>query len=447
MNQRSLYWFRRDLRLEDNRALFECLQNSEKITPIFIFDEHILSSLKQNDKRVGFIVETVKYLQKELQKNNSDLFIFYGKPEEIILKLCEEEKFEAVYTAKAHSLYGKKRDEQVKNWCFDHFIDFQDPEDTLIVPIDRIPPKKIFSAFYRCWESFPKQELLLQPQSIPTHFLAKNETENIFSKLSFSVSQFWNVNNWKQILKSFDWRHYSATRDFPFLEGTSKLSPFLRFGILSGRMFLSHIQAMDFDTLQLEKEIAWREFWYHIAHYFPESQHQEFQEKRRNIAWQHDEQLFQAWREGKTGYPVVDAGMQQLNTEGFMHGRLRMIVASFLTKDLLIDWRLGEKYFAEKLMDYDEAVNIGNWQWSASVGADPRPLRIFSPMLQAEKFDADTLFIKKYIPELSKNSAKELQNPLDFDLPYVKPIVDHRIQQKKAKEMYFLSKSFLEKDA
>lgn len=441
MNKRSLYWFRRDLRLEDNRALFQCVQESENITPIFIFDENILEKLQKNDVRVSFIMESVKKLKKELQNKGSDLFVFYGNSEEIIQKLCQEEKIEAVYTAKAHSLYGRKRDEQIKNWCFDHFIDFQDPEDTLIVPIDRIPPKKVFSAFYRCWASFPKLELLPEPQTIPTHFLQNHDSEKTFQKFHNAPLAYWNIDDWKNTVKNFNWENYSHTRDFPFLDGTSKLSVFLRFGLLSARRFLQHVQSLPFETEQLEKEIAWREFWYHIAHYFPESQNTEFQEKRRYIKWNDDEKIFQAWCEGKTGYPIVDAGMRQLNQTGFMHGRLRMIVASFLTKDLLIDWRWGEKYFAEKLMDYDEAVNIGNWQWSASVGADPRPLRIFSPMLQAERFDPEAIFIKKYLPELSHFSAKELHHPLDYPLPYIKPIVDHRVQQKKAKEMYFLSRS------
>jgi deoxyribodipyrimidine photo-lyase len=343
MNKCSLFWFRRDLRLEDNRALLECAKNSESVLLIFIFDEYITQKLPKDDKRLGFIVHHLHKLQKELQKRNSDLYIFYGKPENIIPKLCREHKIEAVYTARAHSSYGKIRDKNIREWCFDNFIDFQDPEDTLIVDTNIIPPKKVFSAFFRCWNTAKKyipQQALQSIPPVPKENICNN-WKAVLDNFSYSGFNDWNEKNAQNILKSFDWQNYSSTRDFPYLQGTSKLSVLLRFGIISTRKFYHHIKNLPYDTEQLEKEIAWKEFWYHIAQHFPESLEQEFQAKRQNIPWENNAEYFQAWCEGKTGYPIVDAAMRQLNTEGWMHGRCRMIVASFLSKDLLIDWRWG----------------------------------------------------------------------------------------------------------
>ena len=217
------------------------------------------------------------------------------------------------------------------------------------------------------------------------------------------------------------------------IDGTSRLSPYLRFGVFSVRQIYNTAKNVSETFLS---EMAWREFWWHILYYFPNTKNEEFQEKRRHIQWSQDQGMFGKWCRGETGYPIVDAAMRQLNETNWMHGRARMVVASFLTKDMHIDWRLGEQYFAEKLLDYDEAVNLGNWQWSASVGADPKPLRVFSPMLQSEKFDPEVKFIKKYIPELEFENIKAIHNPLEIPLSYCRAIVDHRIETHKARELY-----------
>lgn len=247
-------------------------------------------------------------------------------------------------------------------------------------------------------------------------------------------------------------RNYSDVRNDLDKDGTSRLSPYLRFGVFSVRQIYK--QALEsfreLDATQsghdgadrtrgaehFISEMAWREFWWHILYYFPNTKNEEFQEKRRHIEWSQDQEMLGKWCRGETGYPIVDAAMRQLNETNWMHGRARMVVASFLTKDMHIDWRLGESYFAEKLLDYDEAVNLGNWQWSASVGADPKPLRVFSPMLQSEKFDTQATFIKKYIPQLEFESVKAIHNPLEIPLSYCPIIVDHRIETHKARELY-----------
>lgn len=435
---RSLFWFRRDLRVHDNRALHECIKKSSHVLLIFIFDIKLLSSLPLDDRRVSFLYQSVIDLQKELQKQGGDLCIFYGDPQEIIFSLCQEQKISSIYTARAHSSYGVERDFAIKDKCFDAFIDFYEIEDTLMVSPEKVPVKKVFSAFYRAWRSGPHQPLTGPISFSGKTFLSTRKKSNM-EKFSFEKnSSYFEKHYWEKTKKEFDWEHYSDNRDFPWKEnGTTKLSVYLRFGVVSPREFLHFVSLLDCETEQLEKEIAWKEFWYNILHNFPYVKEREFQEKRRNLAWRNDATQFTKWCNGETGYPIVDAAMKQLNSTGFMHGRCRMIVASFLTKDLLIDWRWGEEYFAKKLMDYDEAVNIGNWQWSASVGADPKPIRIFSPIRQAERFDPECKYITKYLPSLIGQNIKAIHNPLEYSLEYIPVIVDHKKQVPKAKEMYY----------
>jgi len=226
-------------------------------------------------------------------------------------------------------------------------------------------------------------------------------------------------------LRLFRFNAYEKTRNLLYMDGTSKLSPYLRFGVLSLREILNWVIEETGLNSQYVKELAWREFWYHIKLNFPLMRDLEFQEKRRGIQWKGDDKFLEAIRSAETGYPIIDAAIRQLISEGWMHNRARMILASFFTKDLLLDWRLGEGFFKEHLLDYDEVVNIGNWQWNASVGPDPKPLRIFNPILQAQRFDPEATFIKGYIPELGHIPAHMLHNPLKYELPYPRPIVDH----------------------
>ncbi len=237
-------------------------------------------------------------------------------------------------------------------------------------------------------------------------------------------------------VKEFEFCNYKDTRNFPYIDGSSKMSPYIRFGIISIRQLYNYVVSLGCPDNTYISELAWREFWYHIIHHFPECREIEFQKKRRGLKWENNEEHLEAWKEGRTGYPIVDAGMRQLKEEGWMHGRVRMIVASFLTKDLLIDWRYGDRHFYDYLVDYDENVDIGNWQWSASVGADPKPLRIFNPILQSQRFDPECVYIKKYIPELKCEEIAKIHDPIKHKLNYYEPIVDHYEATQYTKDVY-----------
>jgi len=244
---------------------------------------------------------------------------------------------------------------------------------------------------------------------------------------------YFNIDFWSTRLKSFDFVHYEDYRNDLDKDGTSRLSVYLRFWIFSVREVYLKVRDVSHTYVS---ELAWREFWQHINYYFPYTKKYEFQEKRRNIAWRNDKILFEKWCNGETGYPIVDAAMKQLKETNWMHWRARMIVASFLTKDLLIDWRLWEAHFQKYLLDYDENVNFGNWQWSASVWADPKPLRIFSPILQSQKFDKNAKFIRKYLPSLEDEDLKAIHDPIENDLNYIGIIVNHKEAQRLAREEY-----------
>ncbi|MGB9609001.1 MAG: FAD-binding domain-containing protein, partial [Minisyncoccia bacterium] len=240
-------------------------------------------------------------------------------------------------------------------------------------------------------------------------------------------------------LKTFDFINYNQTKNFPGIDGSSKLSPYIRFGIISIRKIFNQVKDLSENYI---RELAWREFWYHIKFYFNEFYNLEFQEKRRNLIWENNKDFIEKFFNAQTGYPIVDAGIIQLKTENWVHNRVRMILANFLTKDLLVDWRIGEKFFKDYLLDYDEVVNVGNWQWSASVGPDPKPFRIFNPMIQSQKFDLECIYIKKYIPELKKEENYKIHNPLKYKLNYYSPIINHFSAIKKAKNI-FLKKNII----
>lgn len=437
----SIFWFRRDLRVEDNKSLIKAVKNSEKIFPIFILDPHFLSSCPKNDARIGFLRESLEILDKKLKKiSGSGLNIFYGEPEKIFSKILYEGDIEKIFCSKSISLAGGMRDKKISALIGEkNFITVQ---DTLLVEPEQIETRKVFSAFYRQWEKIQK----FVPENRPLSFtggkfsFAYETIEQAFEKnMSFAKNFYWHVKENISVVDFFhkNFPNYDETRNNVFdTFGTTKISPYLRFGIVSVREIFNFVKNLPFDTTVYEKELAWREFWVHIHSRFPETKNMEFQEKRRNMYWSSDDELFEKWENGETGYPIIDAAMKQLNRENWMHNRARMFTASFLTKNLHIDWRKGERYFAEKLLDYDDPINIGNWQWSASVGADPKPLRIFSPVLQAQRFDPNAEYIKKYLPELHDIEPKKLHDPHKFSLPYISPIVDAKQEAKYAKQRY-----------
>lgn len=422
----NIFWFRRDLRLEDNVGLFHALNSGEGVLPIFIFDESILSQLEKNDARVTFIHEQLQHIQSQLQAIGKSLAVFYGKPFEVYKKLIVENSITAVYTNHDYEPYARKRDLELYHLFKENNIEFKTSKDQVIFEKSEVikddgSPYVVYTPYSNKWKENFKKIALIHYKSedllhnITSHSYPFLSLETIgFTPSSIKVTSY-DISN-----SLID--NYEATRNFPALNKTSYLGIYLRFGAVSVRKMIA--KAIQSKNETFLKELIWREFFMQILWHFPHTTTKSFRPKYDEIRWQNNEELFQKWCEGKTGYPFVDAGMRELNATGHMHNRVRMIVASFLCKHLLIDWRWGESYFASKLLDYEQASNIGNWQWAAGSGVDAAPyFRIFNPTEQIKKFDKDLIYIKKWIPEL---------NSLD----YPTPIVDHKEAREKCLVVY-----------
>ncbi len=435
---RIIFWFKRDLRIEDNRGLQAAAAASSEIIPVFVFDRRLLLHLDGPESRTGFLVASLAELDRKLREKGSRLYCFYGHPEKIFERLIAELHPEAVYTNRSYSWSGERTQKKVEKLCRQKGVDFRDFNDSLLVPPEKIEARKVYTPFFRLWLSALSSEevsIATMPERLKTPLLKLPFLSDSIKELPHEINRYWKPDYALERLKEYDFKIYDRDRHRLDLDGTSRLSVALRFGLVSVRqVFRQAINKLPPDS-QFVKELAWREFWYHIRHHFPWTENLEFQEKLRGLRWLNRDEDIRAVEEARTGYPVVDAAIRQLKQEGWMHNRARLIVASFLTKDLLIDWRTGEKLFRKYLLDYDEVVNTGNWQWSASVGADPRPLRIFNPQLQAEKYDPQCRYIKKYLPELKKFSCRQIHA---LELPgYHQPIVDHRSALIRLRQVYF----------
>jgi deoxyribodipyrimidine photo-lyase len=422
MNTPTLFWHRRDLRIDDNAGLYKALKSGGKVQAIFIFDKNILEKLPKNDQRVLFIHQEVERLKKEYQDLGSDLKVYFGKPLEIIPKLVEENGISKVYTNRDYEPYALERDSlmfeklKVLNCEFigakDHVI-FEKNE---VLKDDGLP-YTIFTPYSRKWKaklndfylsSYPTKKFVSSLQHSALEELIPLQEMGFDNQQLFPFPE--RIPNDEIINK------YALQRDIPSIKGTSKLSVHLRFGTISIRQLARKAATLNETYLN---ELIWRDFYQMIVFHFPHSVHNSFKKQYDKIVWEKDEANFKVWCEGKTGYPLVDAGMRELNQTGFMHNRVRMVVASFLTKHLLIDWRLGETYFAEKLMDFDLGSNVGGWQWAASSGCDAAPyFRVFNPSAQQEKFDKQFAYIKKWVPEFGTSS-------------YPAPIVDHKFARER----------------
>ena len=431
-----IFWFKKDLRIDDNQALYEAVSNSKKIIPIFIFVPSLLDRFGRRPDRLGFIVSALRDLETKIKKKGGQLYTFYGEPREIFPEILKISKAQAIFTNQALSFSGEKIEEEVQKICSSFGIQFYKYMGNYLCDIRRLTYQKVFTPFFKEWMKNLDLKSYPTPDHLNTPYLSFPTLEKILPMLKYDENRFFPLDMGFIRLKDFNFRDYEKTRNRLDLDGTSKLSPYIRFGVISLRTIFKRAVEEAGPNCQFIKELAWREFWYHIKHNFPELKNLEFQEKRRNLPWKFDEKMFEAFISGQTGYPIVDAAIRQLKLEGYMHNRARMIVASFLTKDLLIDWRIGEKFFREHLLDYDEVVNTGNWQWVASVGPDPKPFRIFNPILQAQKFDPEAKYIKKYLPELKDVHPYMLHNPLKYKLSYHKPMVNHYEQVKIAKEIF-----------
>jgi len=424
----SIIWFRRDLRLEDNAALYYALKSPYPVLPIFIFDTTILDKLEdKTDKRVEFIHAALQDIQNELINLGSSLSIWHGKPTEIWAQIIDQYDVKEVYANHDYEPYARHRDRTVYELLKTHNIPFKTSKDQCIFEYKEIlkndgKPYTVFTPYSRKWKDAMNPYFL---KSYPSekyfnNFLKINTLESpTLEKLGFKKTGFTFPS---KDLREDIVKKYTINRNFPAIESTSRLSVHLRFGTVSIRKLAQKAYNLNETWLN---ELIWRDFYMMILWHFPHAASGAFKKDYDRIEWRNDPNEFNSWCNGKTGYPIVDAGMRELNETGFMHNRVRMVVASFLTKHLLIDWRWGEAYFAQKLLDFDLAANNGGWQWAAGSGCDAAPyFRIFNPTLQTEKFDKDLKYIKKWVPEFSD------------PFKYLKPIVNHEFARKRCLEVY-----------
>ncbi len=426
-----IFWFRRDLRLADNAGLYHALKAGLPVVPIFIFDRNILDQLEnKNDARVEFIYEALEHIQENLKLHHSTLEVFYGKPAEIYTSLMEKYKIETVYTNEDYEPYALSRDQEVAALLKKQQIAFEVYKDQVIFSKDEVmkedgSPYTVFTPYSNKWKKVLSEKNDFYLRAYPTEKYADHFFQQSAKPLPSLTSMGFHSTGTKFPTAKPDKhliKNYAKERDFPGLEATSRLGIHLRFGTIS-------IRALVRESVTLSevffKELIWREFYQMILWHFPKvGKGHAFKEEYEKIKWINDEKQFAKWCEGKTGYPLVDAGMRQLNQTGFMHNRVRMVTASFLSKHLLIDWRWGEAYFAEKLLDYDLAANNGGWQWAAGCGCDAAPyFRVFNPTLQQEKFDPKGIYIKKWLPDLQ-------------ELSYPQPIVEHVFARERAIRVY-----------
>ena len=433
----GIFWFRRDMRLHDNAGLYHALKSGTPIRPIFIFDKNILEKLEDpSDARVSFIHEVIHELRDELRQLGSDLDIYYGRPEEVWKELANDPKLKVVYTNRDYETYAIDRDKNVENTLAEKGISLHTFKDHVIFEKGEIlkddgNPYVVFTPYKRKWlarldtrEDWENSGESYYFKSYPTEKYYsgfqqfKSETNIELSDLGFTRTEipFPDTLVARSVIKK-----YHEERNFPAVNGTSRLGVHFRFGTISIREKARRAQKLNATYLS---ELIWRDFYSMILQHFPRVEDKSFREQYDHIEWRNNEEEFDRWCKGQTGYPIVDAGMRELNTTGYMHNRVRMIVASFLTKHLLIDWRWGERYFAEKLLDFDLASNSGGWQWAAGSGTDAAPyFRIFNPYTQADKFDKQRTYIKKWVPEV--------------DTPqYPDPIVDHKMARERCLDTY-----------
>lgn len=414
-NKVSIFWFRRDLRLTDNTGLHHALESEFPVLPIFIFDTDILDQLEdKKDRRVDYIHQALTAIDSSLKKYGSKLRIYYGKPMETFRALSEEYDIEAVFCNRDYEPKAIERDKEIYYFFREKKIPFKAYKDQVIFDKDDIlkkdgSPYTVYTPFAKKW----KETLT------PDHYKAKAlKLQNVFRQKYSDIVQLNAIGFEKTdiefkdpVLEAKIIDEYDKYRDYPALQRTTQLGIALRFGTISIRECVAFALVHNQTWLS---ELIWREFFMQILYHFPQVVHHAFKKKYDDIQWRNDEDEFQRWCEGKTGYPIVDAGMRQLNETGYMHNRVRMIVASFLCKHLLIDWRWGEAYFALKLDDYDLSANNGNWQWAAGCGCDAAQyFRVFNPITQLEKFDKDLSYVKKWLPEYNTSV-------------YPAPIVEHK---------------------
>ena len=421
----NIFWFRRDLRLDDNVGLNSALSSGNPVLGIFIFDEDIIENLPKDDARISFIYQKLEEINKRLNTVNSSLLVIKGNPINVFKNLIKEYEIENLYSNLDYEPYAIDRDKKISDLLKKNkILHFQYKDQVIFGPTEILKenslPYTIFTAYKNKWLSKFKQESISTEIFLNfSNFLKIKNQFPLLSEIGFLKSK----------IKVVDFnlestRNYSSQRDYPFLNAGTSLSVHLRFGTISIRHVINSIPNNETTFLS---ELIWREFFMQILFHFPYVVNSNFKKKYDEIQWKNDKKDFQNWCDGKTGYPIVDAGMQELKITGYMHNRARMIVAGFLCKHLLIDWRWGERYFSLKLLDYELSSNNGNWQWAAGTGCDSAPyFRIFNPITQQNRFDKDFIYIKRWIKDFDKEN-------------YIESIVEHDFARKRALQAYKLA--------
>jgi deoxyribodipyrimidine photo-lyase len=423
-----VFWFRRDMRFEDNVGLYHALSGDFPVLPLFIFDKHILDELPKDDARITFIHDELQKMRSYLQEHhNSSIATYHDTPENAIKQLIKDFEVEAIYTNRDYEPYAQKRDAKIDALLAENGIEFHNFKDQVIFEKTEVEKNDggmylVFTPYMKQWK---KEFKNIDFKTYPSEdFLDKTYKNTRLPNVSLSDIGFErsSIKVPKHNLDKTLLKDYEETRNIPSIEGTSRLSPYLRFGTIGYRKVIEKALSVKNETFL--DELIWREFYKAILYHYPETQDRAFKPKYDRIEWRNNEEDFEKWKSGQTGYPIVDAGMRQLNETGWMHNRLRMVVGSFLCKHLLIDWRWGEAYFAEKLLDYEMSSNVGGWQWVAGSGVDAAPyFRVFNPYSQTERFDKDKKFIKKWVPEFESDK-------------YPEPMVEHKMARERCLETY-----------
>jgi deoxyribodipyrimidine photo-lyase len=420
----TLFWFRRDLRFNDNQGLARACASGFPVAPLFIFDTNILKNLERDDARVTFISDALEALRESFRERGGELAVFHGRPLEILESILKSQPVKAIYANEDYEPYARERDAQVAGLANKHGVEFRTFKDQVIfapgeIAKDDGEPYRVFTPYYRRWKE-SLRNITIPAFASSGEFAALKSKDGriaagaVLKEIGFSRTA---LELPPRQLSKAKISAYAKKRDLLALDATTHLGVHLRFGTLSVRQAVRAARSLSETWL---KELAWREFFMQVLYHHPRTVSEPFDERFANVKWINDKEQFQSWCEGRTGYPVVDAGMRELNATGFMHNRARMIAGSFLTKHLLIDWRWGERYFASKLLDFELASNVGNWQWVAGCGCDAAPyFRIFNPALQAKKFDSNGEYVKRWVREAGSPG-------------YTKPIVDHETARKRA---------------
>lgn len=421
----NVFWFRRDLRTQDNSALAAALKSEVPVLPLFIFDTHITNELPKDDSRISFIYKELEKINKDLNKQGTGLWVFKGDPLDVFKSLVSQKKIQSVFVNRDYEPYARERDAKIKLFLQENGVGWNDYKDHVLFEPGEVTkpdgsPYTVFTPY--------KNACLRKLDTINVDSIKSNSSANYAQhKESFpSLEELGFVRSKTRVLpynlSVVD--DYHERRDFPAMDATSKLGPHLRFGTIGIRSLLDSLDSQSPGYSTFFSELMWREFFIQILWHFPHVVHQNFRKKYDGIQWRNNEAEFEKWCKGETGYPMVDAGMRELNTTGYMHNRVRMVTASFLCKHLLIDWRWGEAYFAKNLLDYELSSNNGNWQWAAGTGCDAAPyFRVFNPSEQLKKFDKHQEYILKWVPEFNT-------------FQYGQPMVDHKIARERALQVY-----------